>query len=192
MGGYSYGDIAAKVVVDSILEYCLQNFSNQDCPSLLKDAVSYSNDCLMLKKIGLSAKELGCVVVILLIAGDEAFLAWMGDSRIYMYRNQKEVYRTEDDSLLKELSKVKVLDASILEKYSSIVTKAIMGEENLPSPSLAKVSVEEGDVFLLCSDGFYKDFFVANLAASTDYINEVLEKKALKASDNVSFIRVEI
>lgn len=90
MGGYEYGDKAAKVVVEAIIEYTTQNYSTEEPATLLRDALVYGNDNLMLKKIALGAKKMGCVIVALLLIDGQAFITWLGDSRLYMFRDGRK------------------------------------------------------------------------------------------------------
>lgn len=192
MGGYAYGDIAAKVVTDSIIEYAEQNFSTCLPVDLLREALSYANDCIMLKKMALSVKQMGCVVVALLIVEDEAYLTWLGDSRIYMFRENTEVFRTTDHSVVNELSKIRTLRVEDIDRYSAIVTKSIMGEETIDDAPIRKVKIESGDTFILCSDGYHKEFHVSSLANNPEKTIEELNQNIVNASDNVSFLRITI
>lgn len=188
MGGYVSGDMAAKVVVDSIVEFVQHNLENYLPQDLLKESLSYANDCLMLKKMALSVPKMGCVVVALLIIKNEAYLTWLGDSRIYMFRDGEEVYRTTDHSILNELKKINTLRAEDIEKYSAIVTKSIMGEDTMDEAPIRKVKVAPGDVFILCSDGLYKEYNPVALIAG----DEELRSKATSFQDNVSYLEVKL
>lgn len=192
MGGYSYGDIAAKITVEAIIEFVEQNIGKCPVPELLQEAIVYANDSIMLKKLALSAKQMGCVVVILLLIDDYAFLAWLGDSRIYMFRDGLEVYRTEDHSIVNELSKINTLSAKDYNRYSSIVTKSVMGHDTVETAPVRKVKIMPGDVFVLCSDGYHKEFSVSSLANSPDEQIAELQLSSGQASDNFSFIRVQV
>lgn len=79
----------------------------------------------MLKRIASTNQKMGCVIAVLLLTDGYAHFTWLGDSRIYMYRNGYEVYRTEDHSIVNELAKIKILSADSYEKYSSIVTNRL-------------------------------------------------------------------
>ena len=123
MGGYSDGAAASKVVSEAIYDFLDMNYQHYTPAELLKEAISFANDALMLKRMAMAAQKMGCVITVLLISEGYAYLTWLGDSRIYMYRDGQEVYRTEDHSVVNELAKIKTLRASSYEKYSSIVTK---------------------------------------------------------------------
>ena len=53
MGGYSHGEVAAQIVSDSILEFIEDNSHIYTAENLLKEAIRYGNDSLMLKKLAL-------------------------------------------------------------------------------------------------------------------------------------------
>lgn len=89
--------------------------------------------------MALSVKQMGCVIVVLLIQDEDAYLTWLGDSRIYMFRDGLEVFRTTDHSVVNELSKIKALSVEDIERYSAIVTKSIMGVESLDAAPIRKV-----------------------------------------------------
>lgn len=192
MGGYSDGAAASKVVSEAIYDFLDMNYQHYTPAELLKEAISFANDALMLKRMAMAAQKMGCVITVLLISEGYAYLTWLGDSRIYMYRNGQEVYRTEDHSVVNELAKIKTLRASSYEKYSSIVTKSIMGVETVDVAPVRKIEIETGDVFILCSDGFHKEIDMTKALCYDDSKKEELDAIANSISDNFSFIKVEI
>lgn len=192
MGGYSEGAAASKVVSEAIYNFIEKNYQQYTPAEILKEAISFANDALMLKRMAMAAQKMGCVVTVLLITGGYAYLTWLGDSRIYMYREGLEVYRTEDHSIVNELAKIKALRASSYEKYSSIVTKSIMGEYPVDVAPVRKIEIVSGDVFILCSDGFHKEIDITKALSYDDSKKEELDAIADNISDNFSFIKVEI
>ena len=192
MGGYSNGAVASKTVGDAIFDFVELNITQYEPSKLLKEAISFANDSLMLKRLALGAKKMGCVIAILLILDEYAYISWLGDSRIYMFRNSKEVYRTEDHSFLNEMTKVKTLHPSNYEKYSSIVTKSIMGCEVVDVAPIKRIKVESGDVFILCSDGFYKEVEIRKALDFNSRLSEYLDGLASYVSDNYSLIKVAL
>lgn len=192
MGGYTDGAAASRVVSEAILDYIEMNFDKFTPAELLKEAIPFANDALMLKRIALAAKKMGSVITVLLVSGGYAYLTWLGDSRIYMYRDGQEVYRTEDHSIVNELAKIKTLRASSYEKYASIVTKSIMGDDPVDVAPIRKIETEVGDVFVLCTDGFHKEIDMRRVLEYDDSKKEELDAIANSISDNFSFIKVEI
>ena len=192
MGGYSEGAEASKVVAKALLEYIKNNFGSTTPGKLIQDAIRYANDALMLKKMTLAAKKMGCVVTIVLICDGYAHISWLGDSRIYMYRSGKEVYHTEDHSVINEMAKNATLNSSAFEKYASMVTKSIMGEEQIDAAPVAKIEIVKTDAFVLCTDGFYKEISMTKALNFDDSKKGELDALAEKVSDNYSFIKIVI
>lgn len=192
MGGYAEGATASKVVADAILNFSQLNWRQSSPHELLKEAMAFANDSLMIKRVSMAVRKMGCVVAVLLLACEYAYLTWLGDSRIYLFREGKEVYRTEDHSVINELVKDKVLDASIMEKYSSLVTKSIMGNTPMDVAPISRVKVESGDVFILCTDGFYKEMDILVAYNYNDGKKQSLDEMSETISDNYSFIKVEV
>lgn len=192
MGGYSEGAAASKVVAESILEYITLNFGKETPSALILNSITYANDALMLKRMALAAKQMGSVITILLICDGYAHISWLGDSRIYLFRDGKEVYRTEDHSILNELSKIKTLSASSIEKYASIVTKSLMGEEPVDKAPVAKVEICDGDVFVMCTDGIHKEMDIDKVLSYDETQKGIFDSMSEQMSDNYSFIKVVI
>lgn len=192
MGGYSDGATASKVVSEAIYDFIEMNYLQYTPAVILKEAISFANDALMLKRMTMAAQKMGCVITVLFVTGGSAYLTWLGDSRIYMYRDGQEVYRTEDHSVVNELAKIKTLRVSSYEKYSSIVTKSIMGEDPIDVAPVRKIEIEPGDIFVLCSDGFHKEIDMTKALSYDDSKKEELDVVADTISDNFSFIKVEI
>ncbi len=192
MGGYSSGAEAAKIVAESIITYIQKNYERDNLHNIIKDAVLYSNDELMLRRLSIGAKRMGCVLALLVISGEFAYINWLGDSRIYLYRNGKEVYRTEDHSMISQMAKTSTITADSIKKFSSVVTRSIMGENNLELDTIVKIKIKTNDVFILCSDGVHKQFNVPRIIDYTDSQKEDYDIKSDEINDNYSFIKMVI
>lgn len=192
MGGYSAGDEAAKTVAESIRTYIQDNYSQTNIPNIINEAITYSNDALMLKRLSFGYKKMGCVVALLVVTKEYAYIDWLGDSRVYVFRNGKEVYRTEDHSMINEMVKSNAITADNIRRYSSIVTRSIMGEDNLKLESIVKIKVKPNDVFILCSDGIHRQLNIEKLIDYTDGLKYDYDTKSNEMNDNYSFIIIKI
>ena len=192
MGGYSHGELASKLVAEHIVDFVQRNFGELKPMDLLRNAIKQSNEALMLEKIEKGIKRMGTVITTLLITSDRAYISWLGDSRIYMFRNNHEVYRTSDHSVLNEVKNKEALTATNIERFSSMVTRSIMGETDIKDIPVKYVRIKPNDTFILCTDGFYKELGV-DLAKDYSMSNkEILDKRADAVTDNYSFIKVDI
>ena len=192
MGGYSNGEIAAQTVSESILEFIEDNSNIYPPEQLLREAIIYSNDSLMMKKLSLGVSKMGTVITVLLIKDNIAYASWLGDSRIYQYRNNQEIYRTEDHSVANELYKIHNLTAADIERFSSIVTASIMGDNTLKDIPVQKLDVQTNDIFILCTDGLHKEVGLHHAIIYTETMQAELDKLSSSISDNYSFIKVAI
>lgn len=192
MGGYSHGEVAAQIVSDSILEFIEDNSHIYTAENLLKEAIRYGNDSLMLKKLALGLSKMGTVITVLMIKNATAYASWLGDSRIYQFRGGQEIYKTEDHSIANELRKIHSLTAADIEKYSSIVTASIMGDDTLKGIPVQRLDIHSGDVFILCTDGLHKEVGINHALAYTPSMSPELDNLSSTVSDNYSFIKVEI
>ena len=193
MGGYSSGEIAAKVVADAIAEYADQHFGEVTPNKLLKQAIAYANDELYVKRLALGHKEMGAVIVCLLIVKKKAYIAWLGDSRIYVFRDGMEIFQSEDHSLVNELKGSRTLKPQDFQRLSAIVTRCIMGTDKLDPIDVYELTTEQGDTLFLCSDGIHKEMIVEKLIRLSD--EELIKHLELFSSsfdDNATLIKVEL
>lgn len=192
MGGYSYGDVASHVVGDKIVDYVESNIGKIEPHTLLENAIKEANEELMQKRLSLNVSKMGTVVSIALIVGTEVFISWMGDSRVYLFKGNEIVYKTEDHSLLNEIKNSRPLSTSTMERYAGVVTKCIMGDDNLGDIPVKEMPINEGETIVLCTDGFHKEMDISWALRYNNSLKEALDAQAVNASDNYSFIKVAI
>ena len=194
MGGYSQGEVASRLVAESIVEFVENNYQVEKPVALLRKAIAYANEALMLKRLAMGGSKMGTVIAILLILRNEAYISWLGDSRVYLYRNSQEIYRTEDHSVVNDMLKIKTINisADTLEKYSHIVTKSVMGDDKIGDIPVSMIETQEGDTFILCTDGFHREGNMETALNYTEDMKSDLEQTTSMYSDNNSFIKVAI
>ena len=114
MGGYSHGEIAAQVAASAVKDYVEENYKSLEPEVLLREAVAFANESISIKRIALHAKQMGTVIVVAYVCDNTAWIAWVGDSRVYVMRDGKPIFQTEDHSLINELRQVNTLKAADL------------------------------------------------------------------------------
>jgi CRP-like cAMP-binding protein len=102
---------------------------------------------------------MGTTVVALLIIGQRGFIAYVGDSRIYLSRNGVIYPLTEDHSLMNELirsGKVRADEFAVspYANFKNAMTRAVGVYEHV-EVDILDFEILPGDAFLLCSDGLY-------------------------------------
>jgi len=99
-------------------------------------------------------RGMGTTLVTVLVIGQQAFVVYVGDSRVYLLRDGVLEQLTEDHNVYNELLKRKKMTREEVEKLPqrNAITRAIGVYEHTEPDSLV-VDLLAGDRFLLCSDG---------------------------------------
>lgn len=159
MGGPDAGEVASEMAVDSVRA----SFSNEkvrqldDIDPFLQTLFKEAN-CAITKSVeeNTATIGMGTTIVVCWILGNQAHIAWCGDSRCYVYNpNTGLKPLTKDHSYVQTL----VDEGQITEKEafyhpeSNIITRGL-GDLDIPAvPDIMTYPVAPNDLFLLCSDG---------------------------------------
>ena len=82
----------------------------------------------------------------------------IGDSRVYLLRDDRLVQVTTDHSVVQELITAGKLSPEEAEghPYSNVITRAV-GASELTAPDYVSIDARAGDRFVICSDGLTKE-----------------------------------
>jgi serine/threonine protein phosphatase PrpC len=191
---------------DVIERYAKEHDSNarQEILAVMEHAVQTA--CASIYHRGQAEAEkrgMGTTTSALLIAGDRGFIAHVGDSRIYLLRQNQVHQLTEDHSLINELvrrGKIKrdEIDTSPYSKYKNAVTRAVGAYESVETDTL-DFEVLPGDHFLICSDGLHaylKDSDVPEIMTADDIADAPKTMVALANAggghDNITAVVVRV
>lgn len=156
MGGHVGGAKASSLAVESIISY-LKAEKHANPQTALDGALQFAN----MQILGFAAanpgyKGMGTTACIMLIQSDEAYIAHVGDSRIYLYLGkEKELHRiTKDHSYVQTLVDKGLITDEQAEHHpnKNRILKAL-GVTSQLQPDFGKVKPKNGDIFLICSDG---------------------------------------
>ena len=184
MGGYECGDIASKIVGDSYI-YGLS------CKMNLDESTTLASSNIEKERRNIGVSKMGSTVAGVLLKGLDAITFWAGDSRIYIFRDKKIMYQSEDHSMVNELSKLRKLTFEERKRYGHIITRSIMGNSN-DRIDTREVTLRTGDEILICTDGIYKDCSVDYLAESLRSGGFDIDKHNDDFEDNHSFIFITV
>ncbi len=173
MGGHASGEVASAMAVHTVREVVaaerdiLESYDDADprchvevC-TLLEYAVHRA--CLEIfqkAKVEPEKRGMGTTIVVLFIIGARGFIAYVGDSRIYLLRGGVVYQLTEDHSLRNELIRMGKIsedefESSPYAKLKNAMTRAVGVYEAVEVDTL-DFDIIAGDSFLLCSDGLYE------------------------------------
>lgn len=144
MGGHQEGNFASHLVTDIFEQVTLSGTFDQKIEAI--SSQFYNIHRILQKKVHKLGNNavIGTTLVLLLIEGEQAASIHSGDSRCYVYRDGTLSMVTQDHakSIPSENGERKAL------------TRALCAPGEL-SLEVKKFQTQQGDVFLLCSDGFY-------------------------------------
>ena len=156
MGGHVGGKQASSIAVKSIIEYLKADKYPQPIQAL-NDALQYANMQILGYVNGHpELKGMGTTACIVLLQDSEAYIAHVGDSRIYLYLGkEKQLHRiTKDHSFVQALVDAGQITDDEAEHHpnKNRILKAL-GIKPALEPSFNTVKPKNDDVFLICSDG---------------------------------------
>ena len=101
-----------------------------------------------------AASGMGTTMTVALVEGMRVVIGHVGDSRAYLVRGDSMEQLTEDHSLVNELLKSGKLteEEAHIHPQRSVITRAVGTDPNVDVDAFT-IDAEDGDVFLLCSDG---------------------------------------
>jgi protein phosphatase len=192
MGGHASGDVASRIVKETMLGPGL------NLP--LRAAVRRAHDEVAQAAADNTAhSNMGSTVVAARIADRQAEVAWVGDSRGYLWRGQTLRQLTRDHSYLEVLREQENLSETQLRGHpnKNLVTQTL--GIGTPEPSVITEPLRKGDWLLLCSDGLNDELEDGEIAqilranAAPDAAADALIAAALARGgrDNVSAVVVE-
>jgi len=171
MGGHAAGDVASDEVIASHAMLATAETLNT-ASSLVAAAITRAND--QLRHMGRERGKdvvIGATVVSAVARKDRLAILWAGDSRAYRFRRNALTQLTRDHDLLSEMESQNApqnLIESVLK--SNVVARAVGAHDRIDIDEV-RVQVMSGDVYLLCSDGLYKevsDDRIAQILRETD------------------------
>jgi len=212
MGGHASGEIASAIAVDSVQEVLLGGINPDetrldrsvvDDEEEIRERLRYAMNqaSIQIRKAALANPVhtgMGTTLVVLLIEDDEAHIGHVGDSRIYLFRDDRLLRLTRDHTVVQQEIDAGRLTPELarIVPHKNILTQSV-GYHGPVEPDTSTRPVEPGDIFLLCSDGLtdpLDDDHIAEICRATEAedLAEVLVQNALNAGaeDNVTVVVV--
>jgi len=168
MGGHAAGEVASRVAVEAIAEFVELTGGNQEItwPFGLDDTISYEGNRLktavrhansrVIEATRESAEYEGMATTVaaVLVDGDVANLAHVGDSRIYLWNGEAIEQLTRDHSWVNEQIENGAISPEQARSHPlrNVVTRALGGRADLVVDIQSR-RMAPGDMLLLCSDG---------------------------------------
>jgi protein phosphatase len=216
MGGHSSGEVASQIAVEGIANFFKATRQDEDITwpyKMDKNRPYDENRFIMSIKLAnlrifeASQREaryrgMGTTVAgINFTESGDVLVAHVGDSRVYVIRNNQMRQLTEDHSLLNDYIKAKKLTPEEIANFphKNVIVRAL-GMKETVLVDLNRFKVQIGDVYMMCSDGLSgmitdeQIFEVVSKASDLNQASKALIAMANEAGgvDNITVILARI
>lgn len=198
LGGYGGGEIAAQTAISS-LNHSLQEKSPTE--KSLVAAINEANRAVLAKQD--ATHSMKTTVAVLWLTANGALAANVGDSRIYQFRGGKIIYQSMDHSVAQLAVLVGEITADELRSHedrNKLIR--VLGNAESARADVSTLYVSAGDVFLICTDGFWnavtEDVMCEELLRSTSVECWLLEMRrkvelaCIPGQDNHSALALQV
>lgn len=203
-GSFYNGEIASELICQfmaaKVLKFGEQKMSGELIDKLLIEArdrlITYAREYRL-------DTDLATTFSMLILYDQKVLMSWYGDSRIYHLREGEILFRTEDNSLVREPIQLSEIsgDNNHLRSRNTAIARGIKADS---SPIDAETKwiedVQDGDYFLLCSKGLIENvtdddikfLLTQNDKANIDLAGSFKQLASEKAPDNYSMYLIKV
>lgn len=162
MGGHANGQDASRLAIQTMIDFMLPKVTSSEPMDdeaflkLMSDGVQNANQAVHLRNLEARA-DMGTTMTTALVVGSTAYVANVGDSRTYLYREGQGLTKvTTDHSVVASLVEAGIIqpdDIYTHPKRNQIYRS--LGEKPMVEVDTFKVDLQPGDKLLLCTDGLW-------------------------------------
>lgn len=214
MGGHAAGEVASAIAIDTVAEVLLYaedpeetrlEASLEEPAAVVLERMRYAMNQASMRIRQEAARNpqqsgMGTTLVALIIEGGTAYLAHVGDSRIYLFRDGKLELLTRDHTVVQQEIDAGRLTPELarIVPHKNMLTQSV-GCHGPVEPDTSHQPVKAGDLFVLCSDGLtdpLDDRALEQIIGGkpSDQLAEELTQQALEngTEDNVTVVVVAV
>jgi len=168
MGGHAAGEVASGIAVEAVNDFIIHTRRDRELtwPYAYDDTLTYDGNRLQTAirlantRIREAVEEeqsyqgMGSTLVSILATDERTTIGSVGDSRVYRYRGGALELLTNDHSWVNEQMQEGMLteQQAKIHPFRNVVTRAL-GSDSSVQVDIRSESIEDGDCYLLCSDG---------------------------------------
>jgi serine/threonine protein phosphatase PrpC len=165
MGGHQAGEVASRMAISTLVNIVLDvpdwimKLEEEKAQEMMQRAVGYyrqiDTTLADLAKRDPGLRGMGTTMTICYSVGRDLFVAHVGDSRAYLYRDGKLRQLTRDHTHVQRLLDGGMItsEEAATHRLRHVLTNAIGGGERSVDVDIQKLPLMDGDRVLLCSDG---------------------------------------
>lgn len=155
MGGHKAGEVASNLAITSCCDNLIYDASGEEILDTLIDAVRAANVTVFnYAAENTDCSNMGTTFVGCCVDGNTAYIAHVGDSRLYRIGADSIEQITTDHSYVGEMVRAGKLTPEEAENHPdrNIITRALGTNASVEADGLV-VNLKDDDILLLCSDG---------------------------------------
>lgn len=197
MGGHNAGEVASKIAMETVSEEYFKKSNDADKEKALAKAFVAANKKIFnMSQTDENYKGMGTTCTVLVVAGQHVYFAHAGDSRAYIFKDNKITQITEDHTYVQQLvnnGDITAAEADVHPQRNVLINAMGTKPTFRVDTGRATLTFNENDKLLLCSDGLYDYMSDAELAEAmqknslqeiADYL--IAEAKRRGGKDNIT------
>ena len=182
MGGHRAGEVASATALQELEKSIprLIELEGQALERGLTEAFAQANKVIYESSTTKPENAgMGTTLTVLLVRDETVVIAHVGDSRAYLWRDKELTSLTMDHSLVGELVRLGQISLAEAEKHPQrhVLMRAVGADPEIEL-DCRSISLQLGDVFLLCTDGFSN--MISNQELAEEFLNWAPGRKDLR------------
>jgi len=176
MGGHRAGEVASSTALRELEKWASKFVGIEDQAlenELTKAFVQANRVVYESSTTDPENAGMGTTLTVLLVRSKTAVIAHVGDSRAYLWRDEVLTSLTTDHSLVGELVRLGQISLEEAEKHPQrhVLMRAVGADPEIEL-DCSSISLQTGDVFFLCTDGF------SNIISNQELAEEFLAQSS--------------
>lgn len=203
VGGLDLGEVASSTAVSVLTKEFESSTGGAMLISLLPRLVQHANAAVHDRTLApeYRGKKMATTVVACAVRHDQAVISHVGDSRCYLVRKGLAKQITQDHTWVNEQRKMGLItETDMAQSESRHVLIRSLGPEMFVSPDTTALTVQSGDVLVLCSDGVHDELpepTIASIVSQSKPVDEIAQELVARAveidgNDNTTAIVIRI
>lgn len=190
VGGLDLGEVASSTAVSVLTKEFENSPGGAMLISLLPRLVQHANAAVHDRTLApeFRGKKMATTVVACALRHDQAVVSHVGDSRCYLVRHGRAKLITHDHTWVNEQRKMGLIsEAEVAQSESRHVLIRSLGPEMFVSPETTALTIQPGDVLVLCSDGVHDELpesTIATIVSQNKPIDEIATELVARAVEN--------
>jgi PPM family protein phosphatase len=214
MGGHKAGEVASRIVVDTLKDYW-NKIANNERPSFLApvaedlterarhllNSITLANRLIHEAQGQPQYQGMGSTVSALLVDGNRIWSANVGDSRVYLMTRGRLELISEEHSVEAEQKSLGLFDSLNMSNpfIKNLLTRALGPNEKVDA-FITAMEPAPGDMILACSDGltnYMTDEAITGILGSSSSIEQKVDELIDGANnggggDNITVVLLEV